>query len=69
MGIRPGCGKMSTGAGRRSNCPYCVWDCVNNVCGTCGADTKTQLKTCKILSKSELVINVLEWISTPRQGM
>ena len=45
------------------------WDCVNNVCVACGVDTKLQLKTCEILSNSELIINVLEWINAPRQGM
>ena len=45
------------------------WDCVNNVCVACGVDTKLQLKTCEILSNSELIINVLEWINASRQGM
>ena len=45
------------------------WDCVNNVCAVCGVDTKLQLKTCEILSSSELVIDVLEWINAPQQGM
>ena len=34
-----------------------------------GVDTKLQLKACQILSESEPVINVLEWINDPRQEM
>ena len=61
---------LTYGVGSGARVPKLLkWDCVNNVCAVCGVDTKLQMKTCEILSNSELVIDVLEWINAPRQGM
>lgn len=40
------------------------WGCIDNVCVACGVDSKFQLKACEILSQSELVLNMLEWVNT-----
>ena len=60
--------KYGTGSGRRI--PELLrWDCVNNICTECGIDRKLKLTACKILSESDLIIDVLEWIDAPRQGL
>ena len=45
------------------------WDCVNNICEEYGIERKLKLTTCKILSASNLIIDILEWIDAPRQGV
>ena len=47
--------------------PFLRWDCVKNICNECGVARKLKLTTCKMLSVSNLIIDVLEWIDTPRQ--
>ena len=41
-------------------------DCVNNLCMSYGVENEIQLTMYTVLSKSELIIDVLEWINTPR---
>ena len=61
---------LTYGVGSGARVPKLLqWDCVNNVCTVCGVDNKLQMKKCEILSNSDLVIDVLEWINAPRQGM
>lgn len=61
---------LKYGAGSSMRIPKLLrWDCVNNICEECGIERKLKMTTCKILSESNLSIDVLEWIDAPRQGV
>ena len=60
---------LKYGTGSRTKVSSLVqWKYVRNECTVYGVDGKLQMETCDILSKSTIIIDVLQWINAPRQG-
>ena len=60
---------LSYGVGSSKCTPKLLqWKCVNNECSGCSVEAKLKMTTYTILSECKHVIDVVEWVQTPRQG-
>ena len=60
---------LSYGVGSSARTPKLLQrKCVNKECDRCGVDRKLKMKECRILGECKQIIDVIEWIHTPRQG-